>query len=811
MKKLLSEIITAWWSEVDTKLVNPRSDEAIKGLKLVLREDFGFDSDVIDYVVEMVRSTPTNFHLGGKTSGIDVGKNQTAVSAQLHPNWDDDEEDDDENDVYNNNDGELSEWDVTLLDGLDELNEDIWVKNQKGNIYTVKNFDPETHTKLTDDEIEAYKKSQKAKGEPIEDDPSGDEEESGEEETQQQQPDNGKPEFSDSDKVAMMTQTERDAIAKKKAAEKDSMSIESEVDRSKFDEKEKDHKDNPNGPTRNEILGDLNNGNLDVLSEYQNGLVQNREKGIAGAGGPVASEGESKYCSAVDTDWDKWDSENKDAISEAASKFKDSKKSADEERTAEHLGLDPNSDEFNTYLAKREVWSNQQLENIKSDKDSVFYKKGRKGFGGKDVAYKEWMQAAYDGAQSTKQVLKESKIDTSKPHKTIQSTDEVDQAVEAHLEDMVKNSKSPEDKKYAETQLKNFRKFKSYHDTYVIGKDENDRTTYMGISNKKDDQLRDPQNNTTPKKRFNELKKKYGQKVAENVTKSLQKNIEIVSDVKQNTVKSASDIPINDDYVAICDTKEMKPYLQTLRDNGKFRDYVKAKGMNPDTMSTSELLEQMNNHSKQLVADGIRPAYEPYGKIALKVGEFSSNPKFRRENSKLNFDNESIGMAQNIKNNEKNAVKNSHESVVRDLVEADKPDGYSDDNPDADNGPHQQGYIGGVLDACHIDTYIDMDSDDGMLLQMGINSVKPSMVRNCVAERSGFKGDLSTSEGRNALKEHLRKRCRVTPGGDKITITDNGKQIDLFEDSWRTAGSSQKVASGFGKSMRTCLQNKAAK
>ena len=257
MKKLLSEIITAWWSEVDTKLVNPKSEEAIKGLKLVLREDFGFDSDVIDYVVEMVRSTPTNFDLGGKTSGIDVGKNQTAVSAQLHPVWDDDEEDDDEDDVYNNNDGELSEWDVTLLDGLDELNEDVWVKNEKGSIYTVKNFDPETHTKLTDDEIEAYKKSQKAKGEPIEDDPSGDEEESGEEETQQQQPDNGKPEFSDSDKVDMMTQSERDAIAKKKAAEKvknQSDSTDQPTDNEKsFKDLKKEYVSNP------EVLDDLDN------------------------------------------------------------------------------------------------------------------------------------------------------------------------------------------------------------------------------------------------------------------------------------------------------------------------------------------------------------------------------------------------------------------------------------------------------------------------------------------------------------------------------------------------------------------------
>jgi hypothetical protein len=215
MKKLLSEIITAWWSEVDTKLVNPKSEEAIKGLKLVLREDFGFDSDVIDYVVEMVRSTPTNFDLGGKTSGIDVGKNQTAVSAQLHPVWDDDEEEDDEDDVYNNNDGELSEWDVTLLDGLDELNEDVWVKNIKsGNVYQTKKLNPETHTKPSDAEIANAEKSGETKPK------DGDEEESGEEETQQQQPDSGKPEFSDSDKVDMMTQLEKDKKKEKQAAKK---------------------------------------------------------------------------------------------------------------------------------------------------------------------------------------------------------------------------------------------------------------------------------------------------------------------------------------------------------------------------------------------------------------------------------------------------------------------------------------------------------------------------------------------------------------------------------------------------------------
>lgn len=226
----------------------------------------------------------------------------------------------------------------------------------------------------------------------------------------------------------------------------DSEPKEAVVDRSNFDKKEKEHLDNPNGPTRKEILDDLNSGNLDVLDEYQTGVQSNREKGVAGMGGAVASEGESKYCDATNTDFDKWDEDNKEAISQKQSEF-DRNKSADEVRTAKALGLDPSSDEFNNYLAKREVWTQQQLEKVKSDTDSVFYKKGRKGFGGKDEPYNEWMKVAYDGAQTTQRVLNESNIDTSKPHRTVQSTAEVDQAVQAHLEDAVKNAKSPEDKK----------------------------------------------------------------------------------------------------------------------------------------------------------------------------------------------------------------------------------------------------------------------------------------------------------------------------------------------------------------------------
>ena len=55
----------------------------------------------------------------------------------------------------------------------------------------------------------------------------------------------------------------------------------------------------------------------------------------------------------------------------------------------------------------------------------------------------------------------------------------------------------------------------------------------VSISNKKGDDLRDPQNNTTPK-RFNIIKEKYGSEVPKSVVKSIDEGIEVVSDVKKH-------------------------------------------------------------------------------------------------------------------------------------------------------------------------------------------------------------------------------------------------------------------------------------
>jgi hypothetical protein len=603
------------------------------------------------------------------------------------------------------------------------------------------------------------------------------------------------------------------------------------VDRSGFDTKNKNYKDAPNGPTQQEIVNDLNEGNFDTITKYQNEVELNREKGIAGAGGPVASEGESKYCNSINN-LDEFKKENSEKIQTKTKELIGKKLNVEEKKFAISLGLKSDSDEFLTILAEREVFAEVNLQKAQSDSDSVFSKPGKTGFDNNEKAYMEWMRAAYAGGLSTINRLNESKLDTSQPHKVVQSTTELNDAVQAHLEDMVVKSEG-DDKQYYAHQLKLFKKFKSYHDTFAIGKDKNGRTAIVSISNKKDSEVKDPQNNTTPAQRLRLMQIKFGDDVSVGVSNTIEEGIQKVSNAAAATVKSQSKMKIDDLVVSACESPKMKKYIDVM--NGiatdgkhKFSKYIQSNGKDWENLSTKEKLELMNEYSNSRLYDEngnsrivekdegtfykddngnevgpikslgqIGLPYEPFGKIAIKLGEFGVNDETKA-----------------IKQTEKDIVTAVHTEVTNQLFKDDEPDGYHPDTkPNADNGKHTQAYISGVMDAMHLGTYIDLDDadDDAMLIQMGFNGVKPSMIRNCIAEQSGYNGDLSTSEGKNGLKEHLLKKSRVTPGGEKVSVMNEGKEVELFNDQWRTAGTTQKVASYFGKDIRDCLQSKAKK
>jgi len=623
------------------------------------------------------------------------------------------------------------------------------------------------------------------------------------------------------------------------------------VDRDKFEEKNSIYRDAPNGPTQQQMLEDLNDGNIDKITEYQNEVEKNRAKGIAGAGGAVASEGESKYCNACNMDRDDFKSNNEAELLSLKETLRNEKRTADEKRTAAALGYNPDDEEFLDILAEAQLFCNQKTAEVKADKNSVLYLGGKKGFADAKVgskkdpegAYCEWMKAGYFGSITTAQRLNESKIDTSQPHKVVQSTTELDDSVEAHLEDMYKKAETPEDKAYYKKQLKNFKKFRKYHDTFAIGKDKNGRTTIVSISNKKDSQARDPQNNTTPAQRLRFVKGVFGEEISKKVADVIDNGVERVSNAAAETVRSQSKMIIDDDVVRMCEDDKMSSYMGVLDDKAtdgkhRFSKFLMAKAKDWNSLSTKEKLELMQEYTnsrlydengnsriisksyededgevvdgtfyiddngkevgpiKSLGASQIGLPFEPFGKISIKLGEFGTNEETKR-----------------IKKTEKDLVTEVHTEVTNELFNADSDEGgyHPEQRPDADNGKNTQAYILGTMKAMHIDTYIDMDDndDDAMLIQMGVNGVKPSMIRDCVAEKSGFVGDTKTPEGKQALKEFILKRCRVTPGGEKISVMNGNQEIELFNDQWRTAGTGQKVASYFGNDMRECLQEKA--
>jgi len=545
------------------------------------------------------------------------------------------------------------------------------------------------------------------------------------------------------------------------------------------------------------------------VDEIQSDLQQKRDMGTAGAGGPVASQGESRYCNTMNTlNVSDFKEKNKESISERKKELESSKKLASELRTAQALGLDPNSDEFNDYLATREEFAQQELERIKNIDNSVFYLKGKKGFNGKDDPYLEWMRASYDGTLATRKILDENtNMDMSKPNTTIQSEGEIDDKVESKISNRLKKATqdgNQNDIDYYRNELKSFQKFRKYHDTYTVGQDSEGRMSVVSISNKKGDDLRDPQNNTTPAKRFNIIKERFGQDVAKSVIKSIDEGIELVSDVKKAAVKSTNVIDIDENIVKVCELPQMKKYIDTLDGNAKFVKYVGDKGKSYDTLNTEDKLRLMQEHSSFLLANGKNPAFEPYGKIMTKVGEFTQTKKFQQENPSINFESSSITQCITIKQNEKDAVKSSHNKVVEDIKGADEKLGFPKDGK---NGPHTQGYIGTVMDAMHFDSYID-GGDGKMIVQMGIRGAQPQDIRGCLGEKSGYKGDISTTEGREGLKKHLREKCKVDSKSGAIIITNENGSTEICEDTWRTAGTSQKVASHFGKDMRDCISSK---
>ena len=633
------------------------------------------------------------------------------------------------------------------------LKEDEIVKNKKtGNVYTVKNFNPDAHVKPTPAEIEKEKASNKEK---------------------EQTPD-------------------------------------------VFDKNKKEKSETkPLNNEQEKIKQSLNNGDFSELIKSSNQINTLRDKGIAGAGGPVASYGEARLTSTANQfkgeGYSKFKEDNRDSIDIEKEKIISKEKvNAKKIKTvAKQLGV--SEEEAIDYIATRKVFADLEVERLKSDKESLWYKSGNKGFGQDEEALRKWADAEFDGALATLYEVKNgSNIDTNKEYNVIQSNPAAggsDEAIVSHLNaqlEKAKQSGNTDDVQHYQREIRAFDKL-GFHDTMVIGKDEKNRTTILHITNKKQNDLVDIWGNTTPEYMLNVIKKEFPAEVSKDLIKMVDDGIEKCADGKQATNRRFSTMEFDENFVKLTETSEMKPYMDKLKESKPFQKFAESKGIDLQNLKNNELLSAAQQYMESEREKGKTVGYSTFGKILTKIGEFAQVTKIRQKYSDIDFNSESIQLAVKNKNDEKDLVGAVHNDVVKGITEADKAKGFPD--KDGNNGPHTQAYISTVMHSMHFDLMVE-NFDKNLSAVTGIRASRPEDFRGCLAELSDFKGEIETDEGRAKLNRHLLQRCRINATTGYIEITNESGTVSLAEDSWRTSGESKKVEKKLGKGLRECVASK---
>ena len=269
-------------------------------------------------------------------------------------------------------------------------------------------------------------------------------------------------------------------------------------------------------------------------------------------------------------------------------------------------------------------------------------------------------------------------------------------------------------------------------------------------------------------------------------------------------------------YNELANHKETKAKLKELYGDGP---YTRAQVL-------SAGIELMKDPSKDL-------PYKPFGKIVEKYGEVYNDIKEKIDDGKWTKEQIaekwgiSVEMVDQILNSKamedcgtlktrrQNSMREAHQEVVNstkgsdeEWFETEEGKAWREKNPNS-NGPYMQTYVREYMKNMNWNKYID-NLDGKKQLQIGGQNVQPKDVRECLAELSGFdteKNDLTTAEGRTALRRHLERTVDIDADTGAVNIRGEGG-ASIGYDTWRTAGTSPKCAAGPGPDLRKCLRGK---
>ena len=176
---------------------------------------------------------------------------------------------------------------------------------------------------------------------------------------------------------------------------------------------------------------------------------------------------------------------------------------------------------------------------------------------------------------------------------------------------------------------------------------------------------------------------------------------------------------------------------------------------------------------------------------------------------------EDMDWIENVGRESRDSMAIAHNQIVTDLGNEDKK--WQEQNPNTppeppDNGPHTQAYIDGWMKQMHLDRYIYGEEEDIGDMSIDGYNVNSEMMRDCLKDLSGFDGDVSTPEGRDALYNHLRSKLRPDADGASIRLDhkDGEKSVEIGKEVYRTKGVGvNSVLGHFGDDFGKCLQGKA--
>jgi len=261
----------------------------------------------------------------------------------------------------------------------------------------------------------------------------------------------------------------------------------------------------------------------------------------------------------------------------------------------------------------------------------------------------------------------------------------------------------------------------------------------------------------------------------------------------------------NDEHVVECAFDVTgKPPIDEINDSQK---QAANKLVMKISRTTSKVREVMNREMKKNPELSVEEA----AKLAATLNGGIGGGGLSAKDCLDIYNNKALEKLEKSKNDRDDAISESHAEVHRSTVELDvsyyMEQGMSEEEArekyENEAGPHERTVNKAFMKRMHWDRYADGTDEGRKIIEIGDKTFTTKTFKDCLAK-------LSEWDGKGKLSDHLEKNMRIKPGTQKLMfVTGEGKEIELGNDTWRTAGDLSKIAGSLGTDMENCLGSKS--